>query len=77
MNGIKVDEETFSTLNHDKQMLELFRAIVRTNENLTWQYENCEPRFKKLEKRKWFDRTSSFMGGVLGGILTAFGLKIT
>ena len=77
MNGIKVNEETFATLNHDKQMVELFRAIIRTNDNLISQYENCEPRFKKLEKRKWFDWTSSFMGGVLGGILAAFGLKIT
>ena len=76
-NGIKVDEKTFETLDHDKQMIALFQAVVRTNDNLTSQYDKCEPRFKTLEKRKWVDKGIAGVTGVIGGLLGFFGIKMS
>ena len=37
----------------------------------------CEHRFVKLERRKWFDKGLSLFGGFVGGMAGFFGLKST
>ena len=66
-NGIKVDENTFATLSHEDQIKAIFQAIVRTNDNVSKQLEVCNPRFIKLERRKWLDKgIVVFVGAVAG-----------
>ena len=76
-NGIKVDEDTFATLTPEEQRRAMFQAIVRTNTNLTDQLKHCEPRFRKLEKRKWIDKGISVASGAIGGFLGVFGIKMS
>ena len=76
-NGIKVDEETFAKMDHDDQIKSIFHAIVTTNQNVTNQSLECEPRFKCLEKRKWKDKGIAAGSGLFGGYLAvvSIGLK--
>lgn len=41
------------------------------------QPKKCEPRFKKLERRKWLNKGISFTGGLIGGVLGFLGLKMS
>lgn len=41
-NGIKVDENTFATLDHNEQIKAIFHAIVATNANFCKQIPMCE-----------------------------------
>lgn len=38
--------------------------------------DGCDKRFKKLERRKWFDRGVAIVTGVISGIATALGIKL-
>jgi hypothetical protein len=67
-NGIKISEETFDGLKDtDTKLHAIFKAVVATNKNICNQVESCEPRFRKLEKRKWIDKgLAVFMGAIAG-----------
>ena len=75
-NGIKVDEETFSKMDHDDQIKSIFHAIVTTNANVTKQKLECEPRFKLLENRKWKDKGIAGGTGLVGGFLAVIAKKL-
>jgi hypothetical protein len=75
-NGIKVDEETFAKMDHEDQIKSIFHAIIKTNENITNQKLECEPRFKCLENRKWRDKGIAGGAGLIGGFIAAMGKKL-
>jgi len=76
-NGIKIDEDAFLTLDHSEQMGAIYQAIVEVNKKVCTQLKTCEPRFRKLEKRKWIDKGIATGMGVIGGFLGFLGIKIT
>ena len=75
-DGIEVDEKGFEGLNHDDQIRAIFQAIVATNQNITNQKLECEPRFKCLENRKWRDKGIAGGAGLVGGFIAAIGKKL-
>jgi hypothetical protein len=38
--------------------------------------QSVDKRLGKLEGRRWYDKTSSFAGGILGGALAFLGIRL-
>ena len=38
--------------------------------------QSVDARLKSLEERKLFDRTCSFLGGIIGGVAAMFGMRM-
>ena len=51
-----------------------------TPEERDWMIYNTlqsvNSRLKSLEERKLFDRTCSFLGGIIGGVAAMFGMRL-
>jgi len=76
-SGIKIDEEAFLSLSESEQMGAIYKAIMSINTEIYSHPVRCEPRFRKLEKRKWMDKGIATGMGVIGGFLGFLGIKIT
>lgn len=83
-NGLPIDIDTFRNLNSEDAKLDaLFDVLVCMHQagyecapDREKRLTACESRFKQLEHRKWLDRGVAGVGGVIGGILSALGLKV-
>lgn len=66
----QVSKETFTNLNTaDDRLYVLYDMQVVT-------MACVEHVSKVVEKRKYFDRTATLIGGIVGGVLGAFGFKV-
>jgi len=63
-NGFIVTKEDWESMTPAQQSWMTFNAVQAMNE-----------RVEALEKRPFFDKCFSFMGGLIGGVLATMGIK--
>jgi hypothetical protein len=63
-NGFVVTKEDWERMTPAQQSWMTYNAV-----------QNMDDRVQKLENRKWLNSGCSFTGGVIGGFLSALGLK--
>ncbi len=63
--------EEWRDLKEDQRQYRLHNILNSMNSRLC----DRDIRIKKLENRKWLDRSASFAGGIIGGFLAALGLR--
>jgi len=73
-NGITRD--TFKGYTTDSKLLTLFDILVDVQVKQTHQIEVCDPRFKKLENRKWVDKGLATASGFGGGFFAVLVVSI-
>lgn len=56
---------------------EAFESLPQCEQNYTiyLNLNNIERRVYALEHKGWIDKSKSFLGGILGGVLTILGIK--
>lgn len=65
-----ITPETFKAMKEPSDKLNvLFDMQMMTHENLTELHE-------AIKKRRFFDRTATIIGGIVGGVLGALGVKV-
>jgi len=66
-NGfIVIDERDWEDADDEQRAWMTFKTL-----------KSIDGRLQKLEKKQWFDKACSFVGGVIGGFLAAMGVKIS
>jgi hypothetical protein len=73
-NGITRD--TFKGYTTDSKLLTLFDILVDVHVKQTQQIKICDPRFKKLENRKWIDKGLATASGFGGGFFAVVILSL-
>jgi len=69
-NSIKIrDPEIFKTLPVEQQRLVFFENLIEIQKHFSEQVGSCNDRFKKIEKRRWWNTAASGIGGVIGGFV--------
>jgi len=75
-NAMPSWEEWNEQLSEEQRQYSLYKILQSMDGKLAQcpeRYNQCDQRFRKLENRKWIDRASSGLGGVIGGILAVIG----
>jgi len=64
-NGfVIIKEKDWEKASDDQRMWWVFNTL-----------QSVDTRLKKLEGRRWYDKASSFSGGIFGGALAALGIR--
>lgn len=61
--------EEFLQLPTELQRAALFENMLKIKKQKSCQIDNCEDRFKTIEKRKFWNAAASAGGGVVGGFI--------
>lgn len=72
-DGLMTSKETFKQYPVESKLDTLFDFSVAIYEQSCTKQEDCEDRFRKLEKRKWFDKGLSAGTGFIGGVVAILG----
>ena len=75
MSNVKIDIEEFEELPIGTKLDVLFKTITSHMGEIDRRFEAGNQRFKRLENRKLIDRLYSGIGGIIGGVIAALGLK--
>lgn len=66
----------WNNLTEDQKEYELYKTLSQLanqdfcmSTNCRQRLEACESRFKKIEARKYFDKTLNLIGGIIGGFI--------
>lgn len=64
-NGfVVINEKDWEKASDDQRMWWIFNTL-----------QNIDARMKKVEGRRWYDKVSSFAGGIFGGALATLGIR--
>ena len=74
---LKLSEEDFQQRDTDGKLLILFRLISAQQTVCGVRQSDCAIEFQKLKKRKLIDRTVAVITGIIVGIATALGIKVS
>ncbi len=72
-NGLEEEQRKYSLF---KVLTDLYYRECTRDKGCAERLFTCNDHFKKLDKRRWFDRTISVIVGAVTGIGTALGIKI-
>ena len=74
-NGLIEIEEFEQIKDTEVKLNILFKTMVCHIKEIDRRFEAGNQRFKRLENRKLIDKVYSGIGGIIGGVIAALGLK--